>query len=67
MCIHFFIVGTYVSMMQKSQTHPDIPKKLIFVCLATLGFFALILISQANIGYKSSLLQLTMPANIDKV
>ena len=67
MFIDLFIVSTHVSMMQKSQTHPDIPKKLIFVCLATLGFFALILISQANIGYKSSLLQLIMPANIDKV
>ena len=62
-----FMVGTYVSIMQKLQTHPDIPKKLIFFVLASLGFFAMILLSQVNIGYKSSLLQLAMPTNINKV
>jgi len=67
MFIDLIIVGTYVSMMQNFQTHPDKPKKLIFVSIVTLGVFAIILISQANIGYKSFVLQLAMPANINKL
>ena len=62
-----FTVDTYGSIMQKLKNNPDSPKKLITICLATVGLFAIILISQTINGYKISPLKLGMPGNITEL